>query len=68
MDLKRQVICRSRCFSNHTDRFRSTIFGYAIDLRSLTGGRGRFTATHDHYDSLPSHLYDKVAKKQQAES
>jgi elongation factor G len=35
---------------------------YAIDLRSLTGGRGRFSVRHDHYDVLPSHLYDKVAK------
>jgi elongation factor G len=26
---------------------------YATDLRSLTGGRGRFTARHDHYDPLP---------------
>jgi elongation factor G len=41
----------------------SEILRYAIDLRSLTGGRGRFTATHDHYDLLPSHLVDKVAKK-----
>ena len=37
---------------------------YAIDLRSLTGGRGTFSARHDHYDLLPQHLYDKVAKKQ----
>ena len=29
---------------------------YAIDLRSATGGRGRFTAVHDHYDVLPPHL------------
>ncbi|HUP84956.1 MAG TPA: elongation factor G [Acidimicrobiales bacterium] len=36
---------------------------YAVDLRSLTGGRGRFTLRHDHYDVLPSHLYDKVAMK-----
>jgi elongation factor G len=36
---------------------------YAIDLRSITGGRGRFTVTHDHYDLLPQHLYDKVARK-----
>ena len=41
----------------------SELMRYAIDLRSLTGGRGRFTARHDHYDSLPQHLYDKVAKK-----
>jgi elongation factor G len=35
---------------------------YAIDLRSLTGGRGRFTMRHSHYDPLPSHLVDKVKK------
>lgn len=29
---------------------------YVIDLRSLTGGRGTFTVTHDHYDVLPDHL------------
>ena len=29
---------------------------YAIDLRSMTGGRGRFEANHDHYDVLPSNL------------
>jgi elongation factor G len=41
----------------------SEIMRYAIDLRSLTGGRGRFTATHDHYDVLPSHLVDKVKRE-----
>jgi len=40
----------------------SEILRYAIDLRSLTGGRGRFEARHDHYDLLPSHLTSKVAK------
>jgi elongation factor G len=33
---------------------------YATDLRSLTGGRGRFTVRHDHYDILPSHLVDRA--------
>jgi elongation factor G len=33
---------------------------YAVDLRSLTGGAGRFEVAHDHYDVLPQHLYDKV--------
>lgn len=33
---------------------------YAVDLRSLTGGSGRFTARHDHYDLLPQNLYDRV--------
>jgi elongation factor G len=41
----------------------SEIMRYAIDLRSLTGGRGRFNATHDHYDILPSHLIDKVKRE-----
>jgi elongation factor G len=40
----------------------SEIMRYAIDLRSMTGGRGRFTATHDHYDVMPSHLVDKVKR------
>ena len=38
----------------------SEILRYAIDLRSMTGGRGRFTAEHDHYDVLPAHLVDKA--------
>ena len=38
------------------------ILRYAIDLRSLTGGRGRFSVRHDHYDTLPSHLVDRVVK------
>jgi elongation factor G len=42
----------------------SEVMRYSIDLRSMTGGRGRFSVKHDHYDALPSHLYDKVAKKQ----
>jgi elongation factor G len=40
----------------------SEIQRYAIDLRSLTGGRGRFTADHDHYDMLPTHLVDAVKR------
>jgi elongation factor G len=41
----------------------SEILRYAIDLRSLTGGRGRFSVRHSHYDLVPAHLADKVAKK-----
>jgi len=40
----------------------SEILRYAIDLRSMTGGRGRFSATHDHYDPVPSHLVDKIVE------
>ena len=35
---------------------------YAVELRSMTGGRGTFVAVHDHYDLLPSHLTEKVKK------
>ena len=35
---------------------------YAVDLRSLTAGRGRFRAEHDHYDVMPPNLVDKMVK------
>lgn len=38
----------------------SEVLRYAIDLRSMTGGRGRFEITHSHYDPVPSHLVDKL--------
>ena len=33
---------------------------YAVDLRSRTGGRGAFSARHDHYDVLPPNLVDAI--------
>ena len=41
----------------------SEIQRYAIELRSLTGGRGRFRAEHDHYDVLPAHLVATVKRE-----
>ncbi len=38
----------------------SEILRYAIDLRSMTHGRGRFSATHSHYDPVPAHVADKI--------
>jgi elongation factor G len=38
----------------------SEVLRYAIDLRSMTGGRGRFTMTQSHYDPVPTHLVDKI--------
>lgn len=35
---------------------------YVLDLRSLTGGRGTFTAEHDHYEVLPAHLAEGLAR------
>ncbi|WP_182112721.1 MULTISPECIES: elongation factor G [unclassified Actinotalea] len=34
---------------------------YVLDLRSLTGGRGTFTAVHDHDDVVPAHLVERLA-------
>jgi elongation factor G len=34
----------------------SELTRYAVDLRSLSRGRGTFHAEHDHYDVLPEHL------------
>jgi len=31
-----------------------------LDLRSLTGGRGTFTAVHHHDDVVPPQLVDRV--------
>jgi elongation factor G len=36
------------------------VMRYAIDLRSITRGRGRFSVSHSHYDPVPPHLTDKV--------
>ena len=44
---------------------------YAIDLRSMTGGRGIFSMKFDHYEEVPPHLAEKViaeAKKEREDS
>lgn len=41
----------------------SELLSYAIDLRSLTGGRGRFVMEHDRYDVLPANLVDQIRQE-----
>jgi elongation factor G len=41
----------------------SELLRYAVELRSLTGGRGRFVAVHDHYDVLPPQLVDSIRRE-----
>jgi elongation factor G len=43
----------------------SEVLQYSNNLRSITGGRGRFELRHDHYDPVPSHLLDRIAKQQE---
>jgi elongation factor G len=35
---------------------------YAVDLRAITGGRGRFRTEHDHYDPVPEHLVGSLTR------
>jgi elongation factor G len=45
----------------------SELLRYAIDLRSISGGRGRFASEFDHYDTVPAHLTEKVLAEHKAE-
>ncbi len=40
---------------------RAEILRYALDLRALTGGMGRFSESYDHYDVLPSNLLSRLS-------
>ncbi|HJW88790.1 MAG TPA: elongation factor G [Dehalococcoidia bacterium] len=40
---------------------------YAIDLRSITQGRGQFSMTFSHYEELPPHVAQKIIAQRQAE-
>jgi elongation factor G len=40
---------------------------YAIDLRSITGGRGAFTMKFAHYEEVPQHLAEKIIAAAQKE-
>jgi elongation factor G len=43
------------------------IFTYATELRSLTHGRGTFSATLDHYEEVPQHIAEKVIESHRKE-
>ncbi len=43
------------------------LFTYSTELRSLTGGRGTFSATLDHYEDVPAHIADKIIEAHRKE-
>ncbi|MCL6581036.1 MAG: elongation factor G [Firmicutes bacterium] len=43
------------------------MFTYAIDLRSMTQGRGSFSMEFDHYEEVPGHIAQTIIEKHQAE-
>jgi elongation factor G len=45
----------------------SELFTYATELRSLTAGRGTFSARVDHYDEVPSFVAQKIIEAHQKE-
>jgi len=43
------------------------MFRYAIDLRSMTQGRGIFSMQFSHYEEVPSHVSEKIIESAQEE-
>ena len=39
---------------------------YAIDLKSMTQGRGSYTVEFSHYEEVPAHICEKIAAERQA--
>jgi elongation factor G len=46
----------------------SELFSYATELRSLTAGRGSFSATLDHYEEVPGHVAERVIAEHKKEA
>ncbi len=45
----------------------SEIMRYAIDLKSMTQGRGYFTVEFNHYEEVPSNITQKIVAEHEAE-
>jgi len=43
------------------------VLRYAIDLRSMTQGRGSYTLEFSHYEEVPAHITQKLITEKQAE-
>ena len=42
------------------------ILRYAIDLKSITQGRGSYTVEFSHYEETPPHITQKIIAERQA--
>lgn len=42
----------------------SEVVRYAIDLRSLTQGRGAYSMKFSHYENVPAHITEKIVSEQ----
>ncbi|HEY7024951.1 MAG TPA: elongation factor G [Candidatus Limnocylindrales bacterium] len=45
----------------------SELFTYATELRSMSGGRGVFSAALDHYEEVPAHVAQKIIEEHKKE-
>jgi len=43
------------------------VLRYAIDLKSITQGRGGYTTEFSHYEEVPAHISQKIIAERQAE-
>jgi elongation factor G len=43
------------------------MFGYATELRNITGGRGTFTMRFEHYEPVPHNLAEEIVKEKRQE-
>ena len=44
------------------------MYGYAVDLRSMTQGRGEFSMAYSHYEEVPAHITEKIIAEQKKAS
>ena len=43
------------------------ILRYTIDLKTITQGRGSYSAEFSHYEEVPPHIAQKIIAERQAE-